>query len=577
MLTAKIETTGIVVGEPDPNDNQFSLIVTDLDTSATPPAFYLTGTFGPDEKDLFLNRADAEKCKGGMELPANWRGLWTFRETAGAFELKLSTFDKSLQSGTLTFTFQKVTSKTSAGKAILNFRTDPDPTKTLPLLFVKKIQSQLPGIIAFYSDPPEGTLNLAGQNITLSWLTRGLRDLKLVWVNAGKIADIGANDRDRGSFSLPADSVTRSVSLKGYDGARPVEESIRIEVLKSDWYNRTLRIMPGDPAYPEDADRKSNGLDLQPTEIINADDSCLYGVFQHALSGRAMLFGAANPFARWDLVETRVPDREGRIPEGFDESPGIYWDSHIWLLGGSQIDPNAGRTSNLVWRVDPTSDDPSWENLGPAGWSERMGHAILEFRKEIWMMGGRDQAGNPLNDVWRLDKSSLKWVCVAEHAGWAPRCLIHPAVWNEKIWLYGGVTEPFSSVVFDDLWVSSRSGDEWVRQSLNIINKSGTPISSCLQVFRKKMYLFGSFRTIDRSDSTEMVTPDAWYLDEPSTQTWKSFPIEGLKDEDWGSSTTFSYQLVNFRDTFLIAKALNYDRENDVLKVYVGSVASKGN
>jgi hypothetical protein len=46
---------------------------------------------------------------------------------------------------------------------------------------------------------------------------------------------------------------------------------------------------------------------------------------------------------------------------------------------------------------------------GQADWTERMGHAVLVFQNQIWVMGGRDSAGNALNDIWKRDASSPKW------------------------------------------------------------------------------------------------------------------------------------------------------------------------
>lgn len=575
-MLANLETTGIIVGEPDPNENKFELVITDLDTSAKPPTFYLSGTFGPDEKDLFLNRTDAEECKSATVLPANWMGSWTFKENNGTFELKIYTYARTIQGPLLRIEFGKVTSKTTAGNASLAFRTDPDPKKPLQTLSLEKKTPLQPGIIAFYSDPPEGTQNLPGATVALKWVTFGLTDLKLVELKA----KIGVNERNRGSRQVPVGAIDQRFTLEGFGGVRPVSDYITVSVLQSRWYDRAYKLVPGDPAYPEDADSNEKVLELQPTEIINANDACLYGVFRHVFNGseRALLFKADNPFARWDLVESSVRGQQGRrIPDDASESPGVYWDDRIWLVGGSQIDPNPGRASNLVWRLDPNSgENPSWENLGPAGWRERMGHAVLVFQNQIWVMGGRDEAGNALNDVWRLNKSSTNWERVAEHAEWAPRCLMHPTVWNDQIWLYGGVAEPFSSIVHDDIWVYPRSGGAWVKQSItDVINKSGTPVSSSLQVFGKpeKVHLFGNFRTIESRDSSEVVKPCAWSLDDVRTQTWVPFPNEGLKD--WGGSTTFSYQMINFKNIYLMAKALDYRRTTNVLKIYVRRIESR--
>jgi hypothetical protein len=153
-------------------------------------------------------------------------------------------------------------------------------------------------------------------------------------------------------------------------------------------------------------------------------------------------------------------------------------------------------------------------------------------------------------------------------APWKPRCLFNPAVYDQKIWLYGGAKEPFSAELYDDIWVYT--GGRWQKKAMTGIIKgseSKKPIASSLQVFEDKLCLFGKFRTVNPDDKSEKVEPLAFSLSSASTKTWDAFSSDGLKD--WGSDTTFSYQLVNFKDRMLIARALGYGEPNPVLKVYV--------
>jgi Kelch motif len=586
QLAAKIEITGkLAVGANPPASNKFKLVITNQGPTIPRPQdgtrliLYLTGTLGSGEADLFLNDADARLS--GTTVPKGWRADWKFSgKGKNTFAVQIYTFnDPVMREGELlTIGFSKITSKTGPGQALLAFGTDL--RQPLQPLVIEKGEPQS-GIIAFYSDPPAGTQNLPGQDVTLKWRTFRLGNRKLEQV--GVTDPLPANfDEDEGSYTASDISVGTSFTLSGY-GPPPDDQTIDVTVVNSGWHERKHTIRQGDPGYPQPADEdqatalegvRKKGLTLEPTEIINANNVRLYGVFRYTFQQRenALLFETDQAFARWNLVDSSVPGQQGSIPEGFSTSPGVYFDDHLWLIGGSQIDPD--RTSNVVWKFDP--GEGLWENVGPADWSERMGHAVLVFQNKIWVMGGRDSSGNALNDVWTRDASSPKWTrVIAKGKIWAPRCLFRPTVFRNQIWLYGGAKEPFSNELYNDLYVypSNNSADDWEQlKNTDSINQGPNgrvraPVASCLQAFNDRICLFGKFRSIQTTDGSEIVEPVAFWLNDREQGTWEPFTTERL--EGWGSSNTFSYQVLNFQDRFLIAKALGYDRPNPALKIYV--------
>lgn len=582
QLTAKIDIAGkLAVGPNPPASNKFKLVITNQGPTIPRPQdgtrliLYLTGTLGSREADLFLNDADARLSR--TTVSKGWRADWKFSgKSKNTFAVQIYTFNDPImkEGALLSIEFSKITSKTGPGQVQLGFGTDL--TQPLQPLVIDKVASE-PGIIAFYSDPPAGTQNLPGQNVTLKWRTFQLGNRKLEQVDVTDPLPTNF-DEDEGSYTATDISADTSFTLSGY-GPPPDDQTIAVKVLKSGWYDRKHTILQGDPGYPQPADEdqatalegfRKNGLPLEPTEIVNADNVRLYAVFRYTFQQQenALLFETDHAFARWNLVDSSVPGQQGSIPEGFSTSPGVYFDDHLWLIGGSQIDPD--RTSNVVWRLDPGKG--IWENLGPSGWSERMGHAVLVFQNKIWVMGGRDSSGNALNDVWMRDASSPKWTrVIAKGKTWAPRCLFRPTVFRDQIWLYGGVKEPLSNELYNDLYVypSNKPPDDWEQLKITDVISEGTngPVASCLQVVRDRVCLFGKFRSIQTTDASEIADPMAFSLVDREQGLWEPLPSDELKG--WGGSNTFSYQVLNFQDKFLIAKALVYGRPNRVLKIYV--------
>jgi hypothetical protein len=570
-LKASIEIAGTfkVGANPQPA-NQFTLKITNLggpvQRTDKIPHLYLKGRLGSEEEALFLDEGDARDCV--QTIPADWKADWNFSGN-GIFSLVMYTFNSTLfnKGDVLEIDLAAVVSKTAPGDADLEF--DTDFSSLQQDISISKVADK-PDIISFHSDPPEGVQNLPGENVTLKWRTYKLNNLELTQVGIADplVCDFGQPEGARTITSVSADMEFR---LRGYDGPRPVDRTLSVRVLRNDWYDMRNVILEGDPGYPSrerdgEDETPRKGFVLEPTLLLNAGDQRLYGLFRHEFQGnkRALLFQTENPFGGWDFVQSSVPDQEGFIPDGFSGSPGIYFNDKIWLMGGSQIDP--GNTSNGIWCLDMKGEG-FWKKLPDAVWSKRMGHTVLEFNNAIWVMGGRDEGGNALNDVWTFDAASGQWTSQGQ-AAWPPRCLFSPAVYEKQIWLYGGATEPFSAELYDDLY--AYSSGRWDKKEMTGIirgNESRKPIASCLQVFQDRLCLFGKFRTVSAVDKSAIVESLAFSLSDPLAKTWSRFSSDRL--QNWWGDKTFSYQLVNFRDKMLIAKALGYKEPNPVLKVYI--------
>ena len=578
-------TGEIRVGANPPLPNEFVLTIENqgdavVSEGRTPPNLYLKGRIGQGEGALFATKEDArDNCT--LVKPAGWEHEWAF-PADDAFFLKFYTYDDTLfaRGAAIKITLSKVISKTAPGRATLLFETDL--TKDSQALNVAKT-AKTPGIIYFTSVPEEGVKNLPYDSVMLKWRTFELDKRELTQFGAGpQVCDFSNDD---GETTITCGSADATFKLKGYpiDGSQPTERDLVVRVLQTGWYGQQNSLYEGDPGFPSPAEKEARAalklagkrMDLEPTLLLNANDQSLYGIFRSFFQGqeRAMLFQTTNPFGAWKFIPASVPDQQGSIPAGFSTSPGVYFNDSLWLMGGSRIDPD--NNANTVWRFDPKTS--TWESLGAAKWSPRMGHAVLVYQNKIWVMGGRDEAGNALADVWTFEVSKREWTESAK-APWAPRCLFGPAVFQDQIWLYGGVPEPFSSNLYDDVYVYK--GGNWTKAEITGIiagSASRKPIASCLQVFPRKvpdkpnigerLCLFGKFRTVNTVDKSEIVEPLAFSLSTPSSKTWDSFPSDGLKD--WGDDTTFSYQLLNYKNRMLIATALSYQTPNTVTKIYV--------
>jgi hypothetical protein len=198
------------------------------------------------------------------------------------------------------------------------------------------------------------------------------------------------------------------------------------------------------------------------------------------------------------------------------------------------------------------------------------------------VMGGRDSAGNALNDIWKTNtgqtgykpgETPLPWIEVKpEGEVWKPRCLFRPVGFNDQIWVYGGVKEPFSKDVYSDLWVypsgSDKKKNSWEKLAItDTLNNEGKrePIASCVQVFRNEIYLLGTFREL-KADGSGGFETWAFRLASRTAKQWTSKQLER-----WASEDPFSVQAVNFQNKYLMAKALVLDMDTPTLQIYIDS------
>ncbi|MFB4165617.1 hypothetical protein ACE1TI_17915 [Alteribacillus sp. JSM 102045] len=124
------------------------------------------------------------------------------------------------------------------------------------------------------------------------------------------------------------------------------------------------------------------------------------------------------------------------------------YDSKLWVAGGY----NNGAT-NEVW---VSEDGIDWEQATEeADWSPRMSPNLFEFADKFWLIG--DNKGK--SDVW-YSEDGVSWQQAAEDTGWSHRN--DPAVTasDDGIWVTGGSDVTGEGLVYNDVWFSP-DGKDW--------------------------------------------------------------------------------------------------------------------
>jgi len=136
-------------------------------------------------------------------------------------------------------------------------------------------------------------------------------------------------------------------------------------------------------------------------------------------------------------------------------SPAVCLANQLWLVGGSTADSrNFSIKSGCIRRKPGGVSKPT--PRGRSAWAR-----CVVMQNRAWVLGGFDANGNALKEVWSCGANG-DW---KKHAvpAWPARCMHAAIVFDSKMWIYGGVTEPFGDPL-DDMWTSS-DGETWQRDT----------------------------------------------------------------------------------------------------------------
>ena len=199
----------------------------------------------------------------------------------------------------------------------------------------------------------------------------------------------------------------------------------------------------------------------------------------------------------WTLVAKNSPWGNRRSIEL------VNFKGKIWLMGG--YSPDFGYR-NDVWS---TTDGVNWkQETASAAWPAREGHQLMVFQDKIWLIGGvrYDKSiavattGPQLyNDVW-YSSDGINWTEATAHAGWAARWDHAAGVFQNKLWVAGGMV--FGSKMFNDVWYSA-DGATWTEAVANapFEQRQGNFITE----YKGNLWVIG------RLDGVNGGTNDIWY------------------------------------------------------------------
>jgi len=131
----------------------------------------------------------------------------------------------------------------------------------------------------------------------------------------------------------------------------------------------------------------------------------------------------------------------------------LTYDNKMWIMGGK----NTFFFFKDVWF---STDGVNWScatnSAEWGGYEGRFSFPCVSYDNRMWIAGGYCN-GTPMNDVWYSFNGS-HWLRATSSAAWSPRYGHVSLVYNNKIWVMGGVDTTYSFM--NDVWYSTGLGIE---------------------------------------------------------------------------------------------------------------------
>ena len=162
----------------------------------------------------------------------------------------------------------------------------------------------------------------------------------------------------------------------------------------------------------------------------------------------------------WNLINSEPPWSPRVLHHTF------VFNGRIFVIGGQTLPQFASSEEKFFNDIWSSDDGIHWKkesdssNFSPRGMIG--GNAV--FKGNVWILGGgtyntpKSPKRNFFNDVWN-SKNGIDWNLVVNTSPWEPRQYHDITVWDNKLWIIGGVNKKFKNL--NDVWFSE-NGLNWI-------------------------------------------------------------------------------------------------------------------
>ncbi|MBZ0137435.1 MAG: putative Ig domain-containing protein [Planctomycetes bacterium] len=184
------------------------------------------------------------------------------------------------------------------------------------------------------------------------------------------------------------------------------------------------------------------------------------------------------------------------------------FNGRLWVVGGTYMDGLMPGTGTAVSAQDIWSspDGGIWtREVAVAPWGKRTKHQSAVFNNRMWILGG--VSNGIANDVWST-VDGVNWVQETAAAPWPPRMYFDVVVFNNRMWVLGGSRANYlvqGDEFKNDVW-STADGVNWVQETASAAWAPRYKHSAT--VFNNKIWVMGGWQ--DSLGTGNVLLNDVW-------------------------------------------------------------------
>lgn len=191
----------------------------------------------------------------------------------------------------------------------------------------------------------------------------------------------------------------------------------------------------------------------------------------------------------------------------------VVFNGMLWVVGGNPY-PSFGNTNapsaayNDIWN---TTDGINWTQVTPAAtFIPRTHPSVFVYDEKIWVVGGIDNGDNYLSDVWN-STDGVTWTEVTVNTPFPGRTAAEVVINKDQIIMVGGEN---ADGVLGDMWVSENGGVDWTKiesGDVRALPSNFKPRKDfSMLVHDGSIYIFGGLGTKDAGSGKYTYVQDIW-------------------------------------------------------------------
>lgn len=158
----------------------------------------------------------------------------------------------------------------------------------------------------------------------------------------------------------------------------------------------------------------------------------------------------------------------------------VRFNNKFWMVAGDNRYSRSWQNGNQVWS---STNGKSWVRVAAGPFTERKNHSLLAYKNKLWLIGGIDNNGTILSDIW-TSTNGITWKQVNSFKPLVDIGQNNSVVFKNRIFVFRG-----NGRTHEEVW-STADGSYWKLET-----KNAFPVRSHYKtvVHNNQIYVIGGW------------------------------------------------------------------------------------